>query len=171
MEVKITSKKVLTLVLLHIQSENEILLGYKKRGFGANRYNGFGGKLETGETIEEAAHRELQEEAGITTDTLERVGLLWFTFSGDPKALEVHLFRATSYYGIPTESEEMRPEWFSISEIPFSSMWPDDHIWFPHFLSGKKFVGRFNFLPDQVTITDKVLDTVDVLPEGIDINE
>jgi len=33
----------------------------KKRGFGAGRYNGFGGKVEPGETILQGAQRELQE--------------------------------------------------------------------------------------------------------------
>ena len=34
-----------------------ILLGMKKRGFGAGWWNGFGGKVQSGETIEEAARR------------------------------------------------------------------------------------------------------------------
>jgi len=47
--------KVLTVVF--VQRPSEILLGYKKRGFGARKWNGFGGKVEIGETIEEAAKR------------------------------------------------------------------------------------------------------------------
>jgi 8-oxo-dGTP pyrophosphatase MutT (NUDIX family) len=31
----------------------------KKRGFGAGYYNGFGGKVEPGESIEQAAQREV----------------------------------------------------------------------------------------------------------------
>ncbi|CAN0403706.1 unnamed protein product, partial [Ectocarpus sp. 8 AP-2014] len=45
---------------------NEILLGMKKRGFGEGKWNGFGGKVESGESVEEAAKRELMEEAGLT---------------------------------------------------------------------------------------------------------
>ncbi|CAN0505072.1 unnamed protein product, partial [Ectocarpus sp. 12 AP-2014] len=33
----------------------EILLGMKKRGFGEGKWNGFGGKVESGESVEEAA--------------------------------------------------------------------------------------------------------------------
>jgi len=47
--------KVLTLAF--VRRQGEILLGYKKRGFGAGKWNGFGGKVETGETIEAAAKR------------------------------------------------------------------------------------------------------------------
>lgn len=49
------SRKILTLVL--IKKLNEVLLGYKKRGFGVNKWNGFGGKVNVNESIEEAAIR------------------------------------------------------------------------------------------------------------------
>ncbi len=43
-------KTILTLCL--IVDDGRILLGMKKRGFGAGRWNGFGGKVEEGESIE-----------------------------------------------------------------------------------------------------------------------
>ena len=42
-------KKVLTLV--YIRDEENILLGLKKRGFGTGKWNGFGGKVQPGESI------------------------------------------------------------------------------------------------------------------------
>ena len=42
-------------------------------------------------------------------------------------------------------SLEMRPKWFSLSEVPFSDMWPDDPLWFPLMLNGQKFSGYFKF--------------------------
>ena len=50
-------KKVLTLVLVRDVPQRRILLGMKKRGFGAGKWNGFGGKLEPGESVQEAAKR------------------------------------------------------------------------------------------------------------------
>lgn len=47
--------KLLTLVLIH--QNTRLLLGMKKRGFGVGRWNGFGGKVQPGETILEAAER------------------------------------------------------------------------------------------------------------------
>lgn len=47
--------KRLTLVLL--EKGSEILLGLKKRGFGKGLWNGFGGKVEPGEEIVDAATR------------------------------------------------------------------------------------------------------------------
>ena len=49
------------------------------------------------------------------------------------KVLEVHIYKLTDFTGEPTETEEMRPEWFSFDEIPFSQMWSDDEHWFPLF--------------------------------------
>ena len=45
------------LTLLFVLKPGKVLLGYKKRGFGADRWNGFGGKVQQGENIEEAAIR------------------------------------------------------------------------------------------------------------------
>lgn len=43
-------------------------VGQKRRGFGEGLYNGFGGKVEKGEHVIEAAVRELQEECGLVAD-------------------------------------------------------------------------------------------------------
>ena len=44
-----------TTLVFPIDEQNRILLGRKKRGFGANKYNGFGGKLDDGESFRECA--------------------------------------------------------------------------------------------------------------------
>ena len=137
-------KKVLTLSLLI--KDNQILLAMKKRGFGMGRYNGFGGKVEIGETIEEGAKREVLEESGIRVQTLEKVGIHEFEFAHDRGSiLEVHVFRVLEYSGDPVETEEMKPEWFALNAIPYATMWPDDEYWFPVFLAGKKFSTKFLF--------------------------
>jgi len=50
-----TKSKLYTLAF--IRNGNNILLGMKKRGFGAGRWNGFGGKVDADETILQAAKR------------------------------------------------------------------------------------------------------------------
>jgi len=137
------SKKVLTLAF--VRENGRILLGMKKRGFGQGRWNGFGGKVEKGETIEEGARRELLEESGVKTDTLENIGLINFEFINDPVILEVHVFETRQYSGTPIETEEMAPKWYDEKDIPFSEMWPDDQFWFPYMLTGKKFEAFFKF--------------------------
>jgi len=140
-------KKLLTLCLLC--QPPRILLGMKKRGFGEGRWNGFGGKVEQGEAIADAAKREFLEEAGISVGDIDKRGVLEFFFEGSPEMLEVHVFKAEEYEGDPVESDEMKPQWFDISAIPYDKMWADDKFWFPIFLDGKKFTGKFYFDADE----------------------
>ena len=122
-----------------------MLLGMKKRGFGAGRWNGFGGKVLPEETIEAAAIRELKEETGLQAIDLAKVGIIEFSFASSDDLLEVHVFRVTSFSGTPQETEEMNPHWFKVDEIPFAQMWSDDEFWFPYFLANKLFRGTFRF--------------------------
>ena len=149
-------KKILTLVI--VCRGDSVLLGMKKRGFGEGLWNGFGGKVEIGETIEEAARRELEEEAGLIAGQLSPVGILQFTFACEPKELEVHVFKADAYIGEPTETEEMRAAWFLHNEIPFADMWADDVHWVPLLLSGRLFKGHFHFdAPSSLEHRAKIL--------------
>jgi 8-oxo-dGTP diphosphatase/2-hydroxy-dATP diphosphatase len=155
----------MTLCLVH--EHPRVLLGMKKRGFGAGRWNGFGGKVQEGETVDEAARRELREEAGLEADELSERGILEFEFESDPTMLlEVHIFKIESYSGSPAESEEMRPQWFTVDEIPFGQMWSDDVYWLPLFLKGLRFKGRLMFdkpstADYQARILEKCITTVD----------
>lgn len=147
--------KILTLCIVH--DETRILLGMKKRGFGMDRWNGFGGKLQTDETIEQAAIRELQEEANITPTKMEQVGKLNFKFQdGASEEMEVTVFSVTDFDGIPSESEEMRPVWFHKSEIPYDKMWADDRYWLPILLAGKKFKGNFEYMDYNIMVSHEV---------------
>ena len=105
----------------------------------------------------QAMQREVQEEVGLVLKDFEKRGVLEFEFRGDSTILEVHIYKAEEFEGEPIESEEMRPEWFSVDDIPFDTMWPDDKHWFPLFLEGKNFKGKFLF-QDFDTIVDYTLE-------------
>jgi 8-oxo-dGTP diphosphatase len=133
----------------------EILMGFKKTGFGAGKYTGFGGKVEAGEAITAAAARELQEEAGIRVDErdLERVAQLTFVFPARPAWSQVvHVFVARTWRGHPVESDEMRPAWFKVDEIPFGHMWQDGAHWLPRILAGDRIRATFTFKADNETV-------------------
>lgn len=125
-----------------------VLLAMKKFGFGVGKWNGAGGKVKNGETIPEAAARETREEVGLEVNPadLEKVGEIKFYFDENPEFnQQMHVFLAREWRGEPTESDEMKPQWFSFSDIPYSSMWVDDQFWLPKVLSGKKVEASFYF--------------------------
>lgn len=159
-------RKLLTLCF--VLREDEILLGLKKRGFGSGRWNGFGGKLNPGESIEEAAARETEEESGIVVRDLMPVGIHEFEFSSDPGTiLEVHVFRCRDYSGNIIETEEMKPCWFHFRDIPYAEMWPDDIHWLPLLLQGKKFETRFLFGAGDTLLEWSVEEKDDVIRKTI----
>ncbi|MDN5358723.1 MAG: 8-oxo-dGTP diphosphatase [Candidatus Diapherotrites archaeon] len=130
--------------LAYVIRDGKILLIHKKRGFGKGYYNGVGGKVHAGETLEDAAIREFREEVCASPGPLEWRGVLEFYNNGSLEMI-VHVFVTGSYTGKLCETEEARPQWFGIDDIPYDKMWADDRHWFPLLLSGQKFYGRFWF--------------------------
>ena len=147
----------MTLVLYHDSKNSRILLGQHKRGPGKGKWNGFGGKVEDGETLTRSARRELFEEANIIAGDMEKVGVLEFEDVNFKKEIwEVHFFRIMKIYGDPRESEEMRPRWFGVDFIPYKEMWDDDKYWMPLFLEGKNFSGKFLFDTEGSMISHEI---------------
>uniref|UniRef100_A0A674A8G1 Oxidized purine nucleoside triphosphate hydrolase n=1 Tax=Salmo trutta TaxID=8032 RepID=A0A674A8G1_SALTR len=133
-----------------------VLLGMKKRGFGAVKWNGFGGKVQPGETIEEAARQELQEESGLTVDALDKIGNIKFELIGETELRDVHVFRADNYNGEPTESDGIHSQSHAFYlGYPSGQMWVDDILWFPLMLQ-KKFLGYFKFQGHDLIIDHKL---------------
>lgn len=151
----VAEKKVLTLCF--VVRDGRILLGMKKRGFGEGRWNGFGGKLEPGESVEEGARRELREEAGIEARSLRRRGTLTFVYAHAGKEMEVRVFEVGGYDGVIAETEEMRPRWFAFADFPYDAAWPDDRLWMPLFLAGKDFEGTFTFSDYDTIVAHEIV--------------
>jgi ADP-ribose pyrophosphatase YjhB (NUDIX family) len=141
------------LTLLYLQRPGEVLLAMKKRGFGEGRWNGVGGKVELGETVRAAAIRECREEIGVTPLQPRLAGKLTFYDKADPDFCHHTVIYVTErWQGEPGETEEMRPQWFAIDQIPYGQMWPDDGFWLPVLLEGKRFEGTFTI--DGNTVAD-----------------
>ncbi len=139
--------------------EDSVLLALKKRGFGAGKWNGVGGKVESGENIRGAAVREAQEEIGVSVreENLEERAVLTFLFHEEPLwNQECHVFFTEHFEGDPCESDEMKPKWFPISDIPFGSMWKDDPLWFPRTLAGEQLRATFRFSREGEVLAHEV---------------
>ncbi len=141
--------------LIFLLRDNELLLGLKKRGFAQGKLNGFGGKVENGESIESATARELREECGVRVDLadLKPVARLEFFFPAKPEwGQVVHVFVAKRWQGEPVETDEMQPMWVKTNAIPFERMWADDTYWLPLVLQGKRIEATFTYEDDNETV-------------------
>jgi len=137
-----------TTTICFLLKDDEILLAMKKRGFGVGKWNGVGGKVNEGESVEDAAIREIKEEIGVAVDrsNLQNFGTLKFSFEDNHEWDNFcHIFLIRHWSGELSESEEMRPKWFKANELPFSEMWIDDPLWLPRVLAGEKIEAAFAF--------------------------
>jgi 8-oxo-dGTP diphosphatase len=135
--------------LVFVVREGQILLIRKKRGLGAGKINGPGGRLERGESPLDCAVREVQEELRTTPTGLEMCGENRFQFV-DGYSIHVYVFRATGCDAEPQETEEAAPIWAPTQRIPYEEMWEDDELWLPLVLRGRRFSGRFIFDGDAM---------------------
>jgi 8-oxo-dGTP diphosphatase len=148
---------VLKCVLVFIIRDGEVLLIRKKRGLGAGKVNGPGGKIDPGETALQAAVRETQEEVGLTPMDLTEAGEVYFTFTNGQR-IHCLIYRAENCTGDMTETAEALPFWCPVDNVPFDQMWQDDQYWFAHLISRTRFEGMFDF--DDDTLLWKVVRTV-----------
>lgn len=156
---KLRNATLLFLVKRTKEEITDICLAMKKRGFGENRWNGVGGKVneKDGETIEEAVKREAKEEIGIEVKKLNKVAELSFYFPHNPLWNQaVHTYFCDEWEGGLVESEEMEPAWFSIKELPFGKMWPDDIFWLPEVLKGNFLKAMFRFGENDIILEKNV---------------
>lgn len=135
--------------LVFVVREDRVLLIRKKRGLGAGKINGPGGRLEPGETPLACAVREVQEEVGVTPLGLALGGELSFQFA-DGYSTHVYAFRADDCHGQVCETDEAVPLWTPLDAIPYQEMWADDRIWLPRLLAGRSVRGRFLFEGDTM---------------------
>jgi 8-oxo-dGTP diphosphatase / 2-hydroxy-dATP diphosphatase len=131
--------------VLIVQKNSKILLGFKnpEKKFGG-RWNGFGGGLEEGQSLEECAITETYDETGITPKNLKRLGKILFHFSTDEQDHEVHFLQADDYEGIlDTSKDFIEYREFSPDELEiiYDKMMPADRYWLPYFIEGKMFRG------------------------------
>ncbi len=135
--------------------DDQVLLAMKKRGFGSGKWNGYGGKVQAEENPVTGAVRELEEESGLVVDEkdLQHVALVRFYFDGNP-IFECFVYMTHSWQSEPVETEEMRPQWYPISNLPFEEMWAADAKWIPLILNGEKIEAKVNFNADGSVVKE-----------------
>ncbi len=150
-------------VICYIRREDQFLLLLKTSGkFGGGFWNAPGGKIEEGESPEEAARREVLEETGLSVGALETIGSLEFYFGAGKCRPDwtAEVFVTSEFRGELRDSEEGRLEWFSKENLPVDQMWDDDRYWLPMLIGRRKFRGSFEFSQNsKELISHKVEET------------
>lgn len=151
------NKPIIQTNLCLIRKEGQILLALKKRGFGEGKWNGYGGKVESGETPEAAVTREVMEESGLQVSDCRQIGTL--RFHNTDRIIDMDIFETWEFEGEPIETEEMAPKWFPLEDIPFSEMWTSDPLWYPYYLEGKLFKGEVVFDQNHQVVSSEIRES------------
>lgn len=156
-----------TTTLCYPMRQNELLMGYKKVGFGAGKLVGYGGKVQAGETVLQTAVRELHEESSLHTNEADLIPMAQLTFYFPAKPewdLVVHGFFVPTWQGQLQESREIRPIWMPLHAIPYEQMWDDAQHWLPHVLAGEYVTAQFTFQEDNDTLATWQISPSENLP-------
>ena len=99
--------------LCYIKRNGKTLMVHRNKKLNdihAGKWNGLGGKIETGESPEECVRREVREEAGLTIENPKLHGLVMFpNFKGND--WYVFVFTATEFIGELIDSPEGKLQW------------------------------------------------------------
>ena len=123
-----------TLMLHRIKKENDIHEG---------KWNGLGGKLESGESPEECVIREVYEESGLIIKNPNLRGIMTFPKFDDIDDWLVFLYTATDFNGDLIESNEGVLKWINNNEILNLNLWEGDKIYLDWLNQDKFFSAKF----------------------------
>lgn len=114
------------------------------------KWNGLGGKLEPGETPEECARREIQEESGLEVKDLTWKGLLTFPGFANDEDWYAFVFVATVVDGPLIDSPEGDLKWVDQTELFGLNLWEGDRIFLPWLDRPGMFSGKFTYLDGRL---------------------
>lgn len=115
----------------------------KRNDMHQGKWNGLGGKLEAGESPEECARREIQEESGLNVDRLTLKGVLTFPEFSKGEDWYAFIFEACGVSGEMIDSPEGVLEWVPDGQILELNLWEGDRIFIPWLSQEKFFSGKF----------------------------
>ena len=106
--------RLATLCYVIDKKQNATLMIYrnkKKNDYHEGRWNGLGGKFEAGESPEECAIREIEEECGLKVKTVIMRGFITFPLFDGIDDWYVFLFTADDFSGELIDSPEGQLRW------------------------------------------------------------
>lgn len=130
----------LVLMLNRNKKENDMHKG---------KYNGLGGKFIAGETPEECAIREIEEESGLKVINPELKGFITFPAFDEIDDWYVFLFTANKFSGELIDSPEGTLEWIEWDKVTELPLWDGDKIFLDWLQQEKFFSAKFNYFDNK----------------------
>ena len=125
-----------TLMLHRVKKENDYHEG---------KWNGLGGKFDPGESPEECAIREIEEESGLKVKSVKMKGFITFPLFDGKEDWYVFLFTADDFEGNLIESPEGNLAWISNDKLTKLNLWDGDKYFIPWLFKDKFFSAKFNY--------------------------
>lgn len=123
-----------------------ILRNKKPNDYHEGKWNGLGGKFEQGESPEECAVREIEEESGLKVKSIKMKGFITFPMFDGKDDWYVFLFTADDYEGKLIDSPEGSLEWILNDKLSEINLWDGDKIFIPWLYEEKFFSAKFNYV-------------------------
>ena len=123
----------------------------KENDMHAGKWNGLGGKLESGETPEECAIREVWEESGLRVKDLTLKGFITFPAFDGQEDWYTFIFVISDYEGQLIDSSEGFLRWIPNTQLLELNLWPGDRIFIPWLERNGFFSGKFVYKNKELT--------------------
>lgn len=118
----------------------------KKNDVNHGKWIGVGGKVEENETIDACMKREIKEETGLTANSLQHRGILYFTY--DTKEEEkIYVYSCNDFSGELMDCDEGKLAFIAKDQILNLSLWEGDRIFLKKMLNNEKdeFIYRLRY--------------------------
>jgi len=140
--------KLATLCYVIDKKRNSTLMIFrnkKQNDYHEGKWNGLGGKFEAGETPEECAIREIEEESGLIVKSIKMKGFITFPLFDGVDDWYVFLFTADDFSGELIDSPEGQLDWIQNEKLTEIGLWDGDRIFIPWLFEDKFFSAKFNY--------------------------
>ncbi|GBD89720.1 8-oxo-dGTP diphosphatase [bacterium BMS3Abin04] len=134
--------------LCYIQKDGKTLMLYrnkKENDYHEGKWNGLGGKFESGESPEECAIREIEEESGLKIKNIQMKGFITFPMFDGKEDWYVFVFVINKFEGRLIDSPEGQLEWIPNNKLKDLNLWDGDQIFIPWIFQNKFFSAKFNY--------------------------
>ena len=141
--------------LIFLTTDDCILLlkGAPDKRLWANKYNGIGGHIKSGESPLSSAHRELFEETGLTIKALNLRAVIHISLP-QPPGIMLFVFVGVGATGKLRSSSEGKPEWVLKSEYLKLELVEDLYTLLPRVLEpGPLIFGTYSLGVDGLHMT------------------